>query len=301
MSQPEDGDEDRTTIGDIVAPGSRRRDRAHLVVLAGEGVGQMFRIEGSEVVVGRGDDADIRLQDDGVSRRHARIVRTKGELCIEDLQSANGTLLNGQSVRNAVLRDGDKIQIGSSTVLKFTYSDELEETFLQTMQDAAVHDGLTGAFNKGHFLQQLETEAAYAKRHGAPLSLLMLDVDHFKRVNDSCGHPAGDYVLAALARIVQGAIGTEDLFARFGGEEFVVLCRGETADSALALAERLRTAVEYFAFEHHGRRLRVTVSIGVASWFDQAHSATQLVADADEALYEAKNGGRNRVIVRAFR
>jgi diguanylate cyclase (GGDEF)-like protein len=304
QSQPEDGDgdEDRTAIGVAGAPSSGRRDRAHLIVLAGPGLGQMYRIDGPEVVIGRGADANIRLNDDGVSRLHARIyLANDGQLCIEDLESANGTLLNEHRVRRAVLRDGDKIQVGSTTVLKFTYADELEESFQQKMHETAVRDGLTGAFNKGHFLQRLQTEAAYAKRHKVPLSLLMMDVDHFKKINDSFGHPAGDFVLASLGQIVQGTIRAEDLLARFGGEEFAVLCRGVSANRALVLAERIRSMVEGFRFEHHSRRLRVTVSIGVASWFDQPDSATQLVADADDALYKAKNSGRNRVVVRAFR
>jgi diguanylate cyclase (GGDEF)-like protein len=200
-----------------------------------------------------------------------------------------------------VLRDGDKIQVGSTTILKFTYSDELEENFRERMLDAALRDGLTGAFNKGHFNQQLQSEVAYARRHATPLSLLMLDADHFKKVNDTYGHPAGDYVLASLAEIVHGAIRTEDLFARVGGEEFAVLCRGVGANQSLALAERLRSTVETFAFAHQGRRFRVSISVGVAAWFDQPNSATQLIADADEALYKAKSSGRNRVVVRAFR
>jgi diguanylate cyclase (GGDEF)-like protein len=129
----------------------------------------------------------------------------------------------------------------------------------------------------------------------------MLDIDHFKRINDSHGHPAGDHVLATLGQIVSSMLRVEDVFARFGGEEFAVLCRGADADNALALAERLRLGVERFAFEHQGRRIPVTISVGVAAWFDQSDSETQLIANADEALYKAKGGGRNRVVVRAFR
>lgn len=297
----ESRDEDRTRIGDAAVPRSTRRDRAHLIVLAGESLGQMFRIERQELVIGRAADADVRLQDDGVSRRHARICQEEGELCIEDLQSANGTLLNGDRIRRAVLRDGDKIQVGSTTILKFTVADELEESFQQKIQEAALHDGLTKAYNKGHFLHRLQSEVAYAKRHGAPLSLLMLDVDHFKRINDSYGHPAGDYVLATLAEIIQSSLRLEDVFARFGGEEFAILCRGTTANDALTLAERLRAAICDASFSHHGRSFPVTVSVGVAAWFDQPDSATRLIAEADEALYKAKDTGRNRVVVRAFR
>jgi two-component system cell cycle response regulator len=299
---PEEADEDRTAIGKIAeSPVSTRRDRAHLIVLAGESLGQMFRVDRSEFVIGRGVDASIRLDDDGVSRHHARITQRGGELCIEDLRSANGTFLNAERIRSAVLRDGDKIQMGSTTILKFTYADELEENFQKKMHDAALFDGLTQACNKRHFLHRLETEVAYARRHAAPLSLLMLDVDHFKQINDRHGHLAGDYALATLAQIVRSTVRTEDLFARYGGEEFAVLCRGTPVDSALVLAERLRAKVETFAFEQHRERIPLTISVGVASWFDQPDSGTQLVADADAALYKAKDAGRNRVVVRAAR
>jgi diguanylate cyclase (GGDEF)-like protein len=261
----------------------------------------MFCIERREVVIGRAADADIRLQGDGVSRRHARVYLEQGELYVEDLQSANGTLVNGDRIGRAVLRDGDRIQMGSTTILKFTYADEVEETFQQKMQEAALHDGLTKAYNKGHFLHRLQGEVAYAKRHRAALSLLMLDVDHFKRINDGYGHPAGDYVLVTLAETIQCSLRLEDLFARFGGEEFAVLCRGTTANEALTLAERLRAKVGAAAFHHDGRAIPVTVSLGVAEWFDQPDSATRLIADADDALYKAKDSGRNRVVVRAFR
>jgi two-component system cell cycle response regulator len=299
-SPPRKDDEgDETIVGKIAnLPLYTRRDRAHLIVLAGESLGQMFRVDGSEIVIGRAAGAAIRLQDDGVSRRHARIVQAGAELRIEDLDSANGTLVNGHPIRSAVLHDGDKIQMGSTTILKFSYADELEENFQQKMQDAAIYDGLTKACNKRQFLHQLKIEVAYAKRHATPLSLLMLDVDHFKQVNDRHGHPAGDYVLATLAQIVRSTVRTEDLFARVGGEEFAILCRGTSSESASILAERVRAAVETFAFEHARQAIPVTISVGVAPWIDQPDSATQLVADADAALYKAKAAGRNRVMLR---
>jgi diguanylate cyclase (GGDEF)-like protein len=304
MSSPPRDDDDwdeRTVQGQIAEiPIGARRDRAHLLVLAGESLGQMFRIEQSETSIGRAADAAIHLPDDGVSRRHARIVQRDGELCIEDLDSANGTLLNDHRIGSAVLRDGDKIQVGSTTILKFTYADELEEKFQQSMHRAALYDGLTKACNKRHFLHRLQIEVSYAKRHGTPLSLLMLDVDHFKQVNDRHGHLVGDHVLATLAQIVRGTLRAEDLLARYGGEEFAVLCRGAIIDNALALAQRLRVKVENLVFESHGQRFSVTISVGVASWFDQRDSTTQLISDADAALYEAKAGGRNRVMVCAI-
>jgi diguanylate cyclase (GGDEF)-like protein len=297
----DEGDEDRTKMGEVGVATRGARDRAHLIVLAGESLGQMFRVDQPEVVIGRAADAGIRVLDDGVSRRHARIALRRGQLWIDDLGSVNGTLINGQAVQSAVLRDGDKIQIGSTTILKFTYADELDEEFQNKMQQAALLDGLTKAYNKGHFLHRLESEVAYAKRHGAPLCLLMIDVDHFKAINDTHGHPAGDCVLVTLAQIVHESLRMEDVFARFGGEEFAVLCRGTTADDALTLAERLRYLIGAFSFDHQGRAIAVTVSVGAACWFDQPDSATRLIADADEALYKAKASGRNRVVVRAFR
>ncbi len=298
-SPPREDDEwdEPTAVGKIAAiPASARRDRAHLLVLTGQSLGQLFRIEQSETSIGRAADAAIRLQDDGISRRHARIVQRNGELCVEDLGSANGTFLNDRQIRSAVLHDGDKIQMGSTTILKFTYGDELEENFQRSMHDAALYDGLTKACNKRHFLHQLQTECSYAKRHRTPLSLLMLDADHFKQVNDHHGHLAGDHVLVTLAEVVRGTLRAEDLFARYGGEEFAVLCRGSSLDNVLALAERLRAKVETFVFEHHDQRIPVTISVGVASWFDQPDSTTKLIADADAALYKAKARGRNRVV-----
>jgi two-component system, cell cycle response regulator len=292
-----DREEDRTAIGDLTAVKvANRRDRAHLIVLAGGSLGQMFRVEQRETVIGRAADAGIRLDDDGVSRRHARVVQLNNQVWIEDLESANGTFVNEGRVDRQMLRDGDKIQMGSTTILKFTYGDELEENFQQRMYDAALHDGLTGAFNKRHFLDRMPTEIAYARRHKTPLTLLMFDVDHFKQVNDRHGHVAGDYVLATIATLVTSTLRTEDLFARYGGEEFAVLCRGATLEKASVLAERLRAKVETHLFAHHGQRIAVTISVGVATFVDHPDAATQLIADADGALYRAKRAGRNRVL-----
>src|SRR3984957_8380677 len=291
----EDGDEP-TQIGTIDRALLRvqsRRDRAYLIVLAGENLGQMFPIRDAETVIGRAADASVRLKDDGVSRKHARIVHKDGEVSVEDLKSANGTLVNGLRVDRAALQDGDKIQVGSTTILKFKCADRLEEAFQQKMYEAALHDGLTRAYTKRYFLDRLPTEIAYARRHATPLSLLMIDVDHFKVVNDTHGHPAGDYVLVMLAQSITSALRTEDLFARYGGEEFLVLCRGVPLDKAAMLAARLRGRIATAAFEYQEKPIPVTVSIGVASYFEQPDPETQLIADADAALYQAKRARRH--------
>jgi two-component system, cell cycle response regulator len=277
-----------------------RRIHPYLLVLAGGNVGEMYRIDEGETFVGRSGNVTIRIDDDGVSRRHARLFHAGEEMLIEDLGSSNGTNVNGTRVEHqAQLRDGDKIQLGSTTILKFTYHDTLDESFHQQMHEAAQRDALTKAYNKRYFLEQIEKELAYARRHHTALSLLMFDVDHFKRVNDTHGHLAGDYVLGRLSKLVSGTLRTEDIFCRYGGEEFCILCRGVTLINAGALAERVRATVETAVFEHEDLRMPITISIGVAAHPElPMETPTQLIAAADEALYEAKRGGRNRVLLK---
>jgi diguanylate cyclase (GGDEF)-like protein len=293
-------DEESTQVGAIDSALLRkqsRRDRAYLIVLAGDNIGQMFPVQELEMVIGRSQEATVRLLDDGVSRRHARLVNERGVVSIEDLGSANGTLINGRRVERTALEDGDKIQVGSTTILKFTYADHFEEDFQQKMYEAALHDGLTKAYTKRYFMDRLPTEIAYAKRHATPLSLVMFDVDHFKKVNDVHGHLAGDRVLTALATTVSGALRAEDIFARYGGEEFAVICRGIAIENAVRVGERLRRLIENAVIEYQGLRIPVTISVGVAAHSDDGPDpATDLVAAADKALYEAKKTGRNRVV-----
>jgi diguanylate cyclase (GGDEF)-like protein len=282
------------------APRPRRELKPYLIVLMGGNVGETFRLDPGlgEILVGRAPTSTIRFDDDGVSRRHAtlRMVPT-GEWRIEDLGSANGTHVNGERITGRVLQDNDKIQLGPGTLLKFTWHDELEENFQRQMFDAALRDGLTKAFNRKYFLTRLDTELAYARRHNAPLSLVMLDVDHFKRINDTYGHVIGDQVLVMIAQLVSKTIRAEDVFARYGGEEFAVICRGVSRDQACILGERLRQIVEATPFGTGSRTISVSISVGVAGMPEfSAESSLQLVAAADEALYGAKRGGRNKVL-----
>lgn len=274
----------------------RNQVAAYIVVLQGTNVGEMHKIEGPELVIGRAASATIRLNDDGISRRHCRVLSLGGQLVIEDLGSANGTLVNGEMVQQHPLKEGDKIRLGATTTLKFTYQDKLDESFQQQMIDAALRDGLTRTYNKKFFQDRLETEFAYARRHKTMLSLVMFDVDYFKKVNDTYGHLAGDAVLVNLARITQATIRTEDVLARYGGEEFAVICRGTPLLNAGVLGERLRSRVETEVFDYQNARLPVTISVGVAALPEaNVNASADLVRDADSALYEAKRSGRNRV------
>ncbi len=296
---PEEGESTRiTSLASLESELRARRQQvaAYLVVLQGTNLGEMYKIEGPETVVGRASSATVRLNDDGISRRHCRVLTVGGAIVIEDLGSANGTVVNGEMVQQQPLKEGDKIRLGATTTLKFTYQDKLDESFQQQMLDAALRDGLTRCYNKKFFQDRLETEFAYAKRHNTLLSLVMFDVDFFKRVNDTYGHLAGDAVLVHLARITQATIRTEDVLARYGGEEFAVISRGIPLLNAGVLGERLRARVEEENFDYQGTRLPVTISVGVAGLPEaNASVPSELVRDADSALYEAKKSGRNRV------
>jgi two-component system, cell cycle response regulator len=293
---PEDWDEKTVVSTDVAATATSGRTRARLIVLAGGNVGEMYEI-GQELVLGRSRSADVRLHGDGISRKHARVHVDGVEVLFEDLGSTNGSYVNGERIAGQhVLLEGDKIQIGSGVILKFTFHDELDEDFQKQMFQSASRDALTQAYNKRFFLEQLDSEFAFATRHNAALSLLMFDLDHFKRINDTYGHLAGDYVLAEFSRAITPAIRQEDTFARYGGEEFVVISRNDALASE-AFAERLRKTIEQHPFEHEGTVIRVSVSGGVASVPDAGiNSASELIATADRALYAAKRAGRNCVV-----
>ncbi len=280
------------------APAGGKRDRAYLVVLAGASVGEMYKVEGDKVIIGRGQKAQIRLFDDGISREHAQIVIEGNQIILQDLGSTNGTFCNGLKVDRRELVDGDKILVGSTTILKFTYHDNLDEMFQRQMYESALRDGLTKAFNKKYFTDRLESEFTFATRHASPLALVLFDIDHFKKVNDTHGHQAGDHVLFEISSLLSSALRAEDVFARYGGEEFAVICRGSDESQAQVVGERMRKAVEGHRFVYEGTLIPVTISVGVAVLPNPAvKDANDIVGFADQALYKSKNGGRNRVTV----
>jgi two-component system cell cycle response regulator len=294
--------EDTTRMSPAPRPAGSEENAAYLVVLAGSAVGEMYKVDKERTIMGRGDTVDVRLLDEGISREHAQIVQevnTNGKQAIlEDLGSTNGTFCNGTRVQRQVLGDGDKILLGSTTILKFTYQDKLDEMFQRQMSESALRDGLTKAFNKRYLTERLDNEFQHAVRNDAPLSLVFLDIDHFKKINDAHGHPAGDHVLVELATLVVGALRNEDIFARYGGEEFAIVSRGIDVAEAQAMAERLRVAVENHAFTFEGRSIPVTISVGVARAPREGMATpADLIALADETMYEAKRSGRNRVCV----
>ena len=286
-------------ISDLLGADVPKQQSAYLIVISAKsasGIGRMCKLDRSETVLGRSVEAQFQVEDDGISRKHAKVMSLgDGRFQLVDLGSTNGTFLNGAKVSAKRLEDGDKIQIGSNTVLKFSIQDQLEEAYQRSIYESATRDGLTRLYNKKYFLETLRKEFAHCLRHRAPMSLVMFDVDHFKKINDVYGHPAGDDVLTRIALRVADTIRTEDLFARYGGEEFALMLR-ESSEDALACAERCRVAVNRTDFIFSGTPIKVTISLGVATLQDSDFTQSEeLLAAADKYLYRAKRAGRNRV------
>ncbi len=289
------------TLRHTVQPASGGAERSGvLTMLAGPQPGLLIPLVDGELTLGRGEESAIALDDDSLSRKHARLFRAHRRYFVEDLGSTNGTFVEGVRIKEPTpLEDGMRIQIGARTVMRFAMRDVAEVEATRRIYEATVKDGLTGVFNRQFLDERLLSEIAYAKRHGTPLSVLFIDADHFKRVNDTHGHATGDEVLKQIAAVLGRIVRTEDVVARFGGEEFVVVVRGIGPVGVLAVAERLRLGVEELKIRVDGKSLPVTVSIGVATQSPERDHAgvAELLAVADAALYRAKEGGRNRVFL----
>jgi len=293
--------EEKTSVYSISSDAAKeRQESAFLIVISAKsaaGIGRMHKLDRAEVVMGRSTEAEFQIEDDGISRKHAKVLADgTGAFRLMDLGSTNGTFLNGSRVDTAPLKDGDKIQIGSNTVLKFSLQDQLDEQYQRSIYESATRDGLTRIFNKKYLLDTLKKEFAYCLRHRIPLSLAMVDVDHFKKINDTYGHQAGDYVLARIAQRISETIRAEDLFARYGGEEFALLLRETVEEQAYVAADRCRRIVDLTDFNFGGTPIKVTISAGVATLLDSDFARPEdLISAADRYLYSAKNAGRNRV------
>ena len=275
--------------------------RAILTVLTGPDAGRTVAIGPGGVLIGREASADLPLSDPAASRRHARIaVSPGGNYYVEDLDSTNGTFVRGMRVRVHPLASGDTLQIGTELRLRFAFTDQTEESGQRRLYEAAVRDSLTGAFSRTYLVDRMATELTDASESSRPISVMMIDVDELKGINDRCGHFSGDRALRAVASLIAGATRAGDVVARYGGDEFVVLMPGADLALATRVALRVRSAVAKQPFIAGGKSVAVTVSVGVASLSELGSSASppsDLLSLADARLYEAKRAGRNRVSV----
>jgi diguanylate cyclase (GGDEF)-like protein len=289
------------------AKAPRPERRPALVSLRGELMAVPIPLERDEVIIGRAIEADVRLNDFRASRLHARISTIhdleslQSSYRITDLGSTNGTLLNGETITEAALNDGDKIVIGDH-LFRFDLLDEIDREFQQQIHRLIAHDELTGLLTSKSFFSELRREAARAEAEARPFCVLMMDLDHFKDVNDTYGHLVGSTTLEETGRVIREALRAGDVASRFGGEEFAAFLLDANNAQGLVAAERVRVAVEKHNFPVSRRDSpdsqtthNITISIGVAAYPDDATDPIHLVELADSALYRAKRTGRNRI------
>lgn len=304
---PERPDEKERTYTALPSLSAVAERHGFLLVLAGPQFGDVYPLPpGREIVIGRREDTDLRVIDEAVSRRHAA-VRLEGEgAVLRDLDSANGTWVDGKRVGEVRLADGARFQIGGATTLKFVWADELEARWQMKLAESALLDPLTGVYNRRHVDERLAAEIAAAQRHGRALSVLVVDVDRFREVNEAHGQAAGDEALKMLAFVLRGAIRKEDVLARHGGEEFLVVARETALPGGRALAERIRRAVQRSRCAWQAQdgapavSIGVTVSVGVAE-LAPGRGGREAVEAAEQALALAKQAGRNTVVALPMR
>lgn len=286
-----------TVVGQRQSAAKSGARDACLVVIYGEDLGRRVPLGSEPVVIGRSSRCELQIDQESVSRNHCRIAFDGRSFAVRDLGSTNGTYVNDEQVESAELRDGDQLKVGR-TILKFIVGGNIEGQYHEEIYRLMTVDGLTQVHNKRFFDEMLDRELSRARRYGSTFGLILFDIDHFKQINDTFGHLAGDHVLETLAKLVTRTMRKEDFFARWGGEEFAILSRGIDLEGGRRFAERLRTLVEGHAFVHEGKRMPVTMSVGVAAVPEiDVREADVFVQCADEALYAAKQGGRNRVVM----
>ncbi len=277
-----------------------QKAEACLIIVRGAPQGHRFFVTMDEMVIGRDPSVEISVADQGVSRKHAKVTRQAGKVMVTDLGSSNGTLINEKKLNAneaVALNKEDMIKLGN-TIFKFLPAGELEILAWENLGSAAHTDPMTKIFNKGYLTEALEAEFKRAKALHTDFTVMFFDLDHFKKVNDTYGHDAGDYVLKEFTALIQSSyLRPKDVFARYGGEEFVVLLTNTGAKVALELAEQIRAAIETHAFMYDGKRLPITTSMGIAELRTDIESAQTLLKSADKALYSAKQTGRNKVVV----
>ncbi len=269
---------------------------AALLVVGGDLNGTLFDLVDEEVTVGRNPDNIIPLEFNGISRYHFKLVAGEDGHTLVDAGSRNGTFLNNKKIEaETLLNKGDMVKLGN-IALKYLPKGDPERLTYDKLQREANTDGHTGCYNKTFFNNALDLEVKKSKITGAPLSLVVFDLDHFKKLNDNYGHDAGDFVLKEIAgQIRAGGVRDQDIFARYGGEEFVILLPKTNLKQAFEIAERLRKLIENHEFNYEGNRLPVTMSVGVADYRQGVTTGTDLFKRADEAVYKSKQGGRNQV------
>jgi diguanylate cyclase (GGDEF)-like protein len=289
---------DDTTWAQIrrpICPGSQEAYLIHIYP-SGPSMGLRYPLGTKALLLGRGDDCDLVMNDKSVSRRHLRIEPRPDGYDIIDLESTNGTFVNDRPVERSAIEDGDYVRVGNC-ICRFLAGHNVETAYHEEIYRMTIIDALTDTHNKRYLVEFLDQELGRAARHRRPLALVMLDVDYFKAVNDRLKHLGGDFTLRELAARVKRSIRRGDLLARYGGEEFALVLPETTGEGAIDLAEQIRAMIETTPFEYEDQVYQLTVSIGVASTSgDTLLTPADFIGAADDCLFEAKRAGRNRVV-----
>jgi two-component system, cell cycle response regulator len=286
-----------TWVTPIERPVSMTSRNACLVHIypTGPGMGTRYTLSDQPIILGRASDCEIRINDHSVSRRHARIQPGADGYYAVDLQSTNGTYVNDVPASMYKLKDGDYLRVGNC-IYRFLTGGNVEAEYHEEIYRLTIMDALTETFNKRYFLEFLDREIARSARYQRPLSLVMVDIDRFKLINDDLGHLGGDFTLREISSRIKSSIRKEELFARYGGEEFAVVLPETTCDGAVILAERLTAVIGHTPFQFEDKSYNVTVSAGIATTAGEKDmTPMDLIRRADDKLYQAKHEGRNRV------
>lgn len=271
-----------------------------LIVIRGSLQGKKYSLKGGKkYLMGRDKSVEIQLDDGNVSRQHAQVIREEEKMYLEDLGSRNGTFLNDENIgsERRLLEKEDMIKVGS-TILKYLPAGQLETLYHINLTNAAYMDKLTGLYNRKYISEVLEVEFKRAKALHSNFSVIMFDIDNFKKVNDTYGHDCGDFVLSQLGLQVKASgLRERDLAGRYGGEEFIVVLTNSNEEQAAEVAERIRKKIESHKFVYDGTTIPVTVSMGVAAIKKEQHDSSDLYRASDKALYESKRSGKNKVTV----
>lgn len=286
------------TAGETTLKLTPRKAAACFVQYTGDDLGKRFRLEARTAVIGRSPNVQIQIADRSVSRNHALCTKHGSSHFMTDLNSANGTFVNEQriGVRHE-LKDGDIVRTGT-VVFKYFSSANIENLFHDRIYRMATIDDLTQAFNKKYLLQSLDTEFQFSRSQGTPLSVVSFDLDHFKEMNDTHGHLAGDQLLRRVADAVKALIRQGDMLCRFGGDEFFIILPGAPLKAAVRIGERIRHTIENTAFDLEGTIAHITTSVGATERTEELQEAKDLIQRADDCLYDAKQQGRNCCVSR---
>jgi len=274
-----------------------KEDQPCLVLISGAPLGRKFPLIPPRVIIGRGEAVELRVDESSVSREHAEVeVDASNEaVVLTDLRSTNGTYVNDVPIDSVELKEGDIIRLGT-TIFKYLPKGNIENVFVEKMHDMANIDAHTKIFNKKYSLEYLDNEFIRCRSLKKPLSIILFDLDHFKKINDTHGHVAGDFILEESCRVLkEKVIRGVDIFGRFGGEEFLVILPDTKLQAACSLAERIRNVIEDHDFVYEDKSISLTLSLGVTELNTSVETAQSLLKRADHALYNAKNSGRNRV------